>query len=420
MPEWIHARRAILLVSWFIVGGIVGCTERRDSPVGIDLIDSGRQGEGPLEWVISADRDSTFEESLNTGAGSELLIGSEGLTRLRTLLRFSDLPAADSVIRATVKFRRAEGYSAGSFDVEAFPVVAEWQETRATWEFASEDSMGESVPWVWPGGDFDPVEAGRFTFRDEEGDTLFELDIDPRLVHDWIDGGRPNEGLILVSASEGLEDHLASFVSRQSEDIDLEPVLDLEYIPSDEPDTTLTTEIPVSNDVFISFFEGVIDLARPLLGDVPTFRTLLRFDLSGFDSSWTIIRADLDLHISDAAHLHDDLVVEANAVLSAWAGPDTERDTAILGSTTVSSGDSSLELNLTGIVQLWVSGDFENEGVILRMGRTTDDFGYLVLDGVASASQERRPALRIVYHIPGDPPFGDMRPEDKKSMRTAR
>ena len=405
---------------------VVGCTERKGSPVGIDLIDESEFGELFEDIPIYAVHDTSFEEVLNTGSSSQLIVGSEGETVLRSLLRFESLPEADSVLRATVKLKRSSGYSVSSFEVMAYVLTGDWKETQVTWETASIDSTGDSVPWGQPGGDFDPIEVGMFSFSDVEEDTLFEMDLPAELIKGWIDGSVPNNGVILVSSEEGSDFMLASLISRQSEDGTGEPTIEVEYITEEEPESTFTDEFLVTNDAFIYDFQGSEVIISPArgdisLGDVPAFRTMLRFDFTEFDSTWTIIRADLHLHVSDSTHFHGYAGVEAYAVLdSVWSGPDTEIDNAILGSVTVSPGDTTLELNLTGMVQLWVSRDFENNGVIPKRGGTTDVFGFLELYGVASSVQDNRPSLRIFYHKPGEPPFDQGKIEEKESTRVMK
>jgi hypothetical protein len=396
-----------MIIAFGLVLMLSGCTERKGSPVGIDLIDEDQIGEGPVEIIVFAIDDTSFLEQVNAGASTELIVGSEGQSVMRSLLRFELLPEADSVLRATVKFRRSPNYSASTLEIIAYSVTADWDEIIATWEISDKDSLGEEVSWNQPGGDFDPMEVGRFSFDSTGEDSLFEMDLDTELVKDWIEGDVQNNGIILVSSLEGSDFTVASFVSRQSADGIGEPTIEVEYVTEDDPDTTKLAEFLVSNDVVLYGYEGSDRFEHPLLGDIPAFRTILRFDFPGFDSTWTIIRADLNVHLADTTHLHGDREVEAFAVLdSIWNGPDTEVDNSILANTTVSPGDSILELNMTGMVQLWVSGDFDNNGIILRMGRSTDLFGFLGLHGSSASDPDRRPFLEIFYHVPGDPPFG--------------
>jgi hypothetical protein len=397
------------------------CTERKGSPVGIELIDEKEMGEGPIEVIVYADRDTSFDEQLNGGASPQLLVGSEGETILRSLLRFETLPEADSILRATVKLRKSSGYSISSFDVVAYTLTEDWDEIQVTWETALNDSSGEPVPWIRSGGDFDPVEVGSFFFSDDDEDTLFEMSLDTELVEAWIDGSVQNNGIILVSSMEGSDFILASLISRQSTDGIGEPTIEVEYITEDNPDSTLLAEFLVTNDAFIYDFQGSANPSTLILGDIPNFGTMLSFDLSEFDSTWTIIRADLNIHFSDTTHYHDELVAEAMAVLdTTWNGSDTEIDNAILGSVTISPGDSAFELNLTGIIQLWVTGEFENYGVIIKMGRTTNVFGYLEMYGVGTPEQDNRPSLRLFYHKPGEPPFDQEGAEEKKISRSMK
>ncbi len=417
-----HCIPAARLISLFLLLIVLGsgCTEKRESPVGIGLIGQDQQGEGPLEAVVYSARDTSFEEVLNTGASSTDYIGRSGNTMMRSLLRFEGLPQVDSILRATLKLTKSPGYSAGDFDISAYPLTTHWNELDVTWEASAKDSTGEQVPWESPGGDYDPTEAGRLTFDAGSGDALFEMDIDPLLVEGWISGESDNEGIILVSGDESADSSLAAFTSRQSGSGSGAPSLEIEYIPSDNPDTTVVDEFLVTNDVFIYEFQGDEEEITPALGDVPAFRYMLRFDLSDFDSTWTIIRADLDIPITESNNIHDDLGVETSAVLSEWNGPDTEIDNTILASSTVSRGDTLIELNLTGMVQLWVSGHFDNEGIILNMGRTSDLFGYLQLGGAAYPLLEGRPSLTVYYHKPGAPPFHALTRGDGGNGRTVR
>jgi len=150
---------------------LAGCTEKKENPVGIDLIDPDDFGEGPLEQVLYAAQDTSFEDVENTGSSSELYVGSEGWTLMRSLLRFESLPQVDSLVRATITFRRSSFNSSSSFDIIAYPLSTHWTELEVTWEAATEDTLDESVQWSRPGGDYEHKQAGRFTFSAEDQDT---------------------------------------------------------------------------------------------------------------------------------------------------------------------------------------------------------------------------------------------------------
>jgi hypothetical protein len=399
---------------------VTGCTEKRENLVGIDLIDPDDLGEGPLEVVLYAVQDTRFEEVKNTGSSSELYVGSEGWTKMRSLLRFKNLPQADSVVSATITLRRSSFNPSSTFDIIAYPLLTDWTELEVTWKMATEDSLDVPVPWNRPegGGDFEHKGAGRFTFSAEDEDTLFELDIDTRVVMGWIDESRENHGLILLSSMEGSDFALAPFVSRQSQDGIGRPVIKIEYFNEEEADTLLTVDILVTNDAFIYLYDSPFNGESPTLGDVPAFKTMLKFDLADFDSTWTIIRAELHLHVIDSTYLHDDLKVDAHAVLSSWRGLKTKYDVLPLAGSVISPGDSTLELNLTGITLLWIMGNVENEGVFLKKSGIANTFGYIDTYRADSAMTGKRPSLHIIYHKPGGPPFGDGGIEEKKETAT--
>ncbi len=398
---------------------VAGCTERKENPVGIDLLDPDTLGEGPLEVVTVAVRDTSYEEVRNGGSSSRLYVGSEGWTRMRSLLRFESLPQADSVISATIILRRSSVHPSSSFEVVAYPLMAHWTELEVTWETATEDSLAEPVPWNQVGGDYGHKQAGCFKFDPESEDTLFEMDVDPEIVMGWIDESRENHGLILLSTVEGSDFALAPFVSRQSTDGIGEPTMSIEYFREEEADTARTVDFLVTNDAFIYSYDSPQEGEVPSLGDVPAFRTMLLFDLAGFDSTWTIIRSELHLHVSDSTYFHDNLQVNAYAVTSSWEGSDTEYDVVALAGSTISPGDSTLELNLTGITLLWTTGDVENNGILLKMGDRTDLFGYIDTYRGDSPLTAKHPTLRIVYHVPGGPPLGTVGSEDRKERATS-
>ncbi len=401
----------------------IACTDERGSPVGIFLIDDSFEGETPPDTVLYAVQDTSFEEVVNTSYSPVFYVGKEGKTRVRTLLRFEGLPQADSVLSAVVKLRRASEFTSSAFDVIAYPATAEWHVLDATWEIALiDEESGDTTKW--DGGDYDLTEAGRFSFSGDEADTLFEMELDADLVESWIEDSDQNNGIILVSSEEESNPGFLSMVSRQSMDGVGEPTIELEYLSPENPDTILTTEILVNNDLFI--YEYQDSDVRPevpenlLLGAAPAFRTMLRFDLSGFDTTWTVIRADLSLYVADSTHLHEDLTVEAFAILSPWEGSDSEMDDTTLGITTVSPGDSTVGLNMTGMVQLWALGDFENHGFIVKMGRLQNVLGHVELYGADHNSLDRRPSMKIYYHIPDDPPFGPRAGGERREAVPAR
>ena len=126
----------------------------------------------------------------NKGGGNELwtssLIGKE----YRTLLQFdlSGLPNTATIQSAILELNLSS--NASTDPVEAHVLLHDWTEDGVTWN----DRDGVDS-WSTPGGDYDPDVAGSF-LADSVGPKTMDITDAARA---WVDGSKPNYGLILLS-----------------------------------------------------------------------------------------------------------------------------------------------------------------------------------------------------------------------------
>lgn len=150
----------------------------------------------------------------HSGAELHPLIGKpfDASHRGRNLIRFSNLGSLDGPV-ASAKLRMKVAYVSGyGFDVNLHEVKAanaEWLSGQTSWSYKRNDW---STNYAWAGSlgcgtaGTDYVASPMDTVHAVSGDadaTIYEFDVDPALVQQWVDGGT-NAGMLLL-ADESFE-----------------------------------------------------------------------------------------------------------------------------------------------------------------------------------------------------------------------
>ena len=387
-------RRGNTVLMVLLLAGLAGgCSEKTKNPVGFGLWDE--EGHWQVHQLVNQDvtADSSFHAEIGSGIGPYLLMGSWEGQAARSLMSFEeDLP--DTLDRPLTEVSlNMVAYSEVSEDsilISVYPLESPWSDSSATWE----------VPWTTAGGDYSAEPIGEGYFATEDG-LEFQIEFNTagvELVQGWLDGG-PNYGLLLKS-DELEEDHLKYFYS---EDTPYFPYLQMIFADEDEADTVI---VDSEKDTFIA--EPVDPPGEDLLlvSDGHVTRSWLQFDLAAVPESSFINLARLSLTVSE---FHDPL---DNMSLRAYPVSDLQTlsyETSSYGSASLYSGKESVDLDITGMVQDWVTGT-ENLGILLRTYLEHSSISQ-ALFLTSSADSAQRPTLEVVYTA---------RPEDITAVERTR
>jgi hypothetical protein len=266
------------------------------------------------------------------------------------------------------------------------------------------------------------------------------------LVQQWVNGTRPNDGMVLIASGNTVE---MSFWSSEYSIKDLRPKLEISYVygsvptPTSTPDVTATTgpsptptltQTPGGSETVFqtdgASYDGVIDtyisswqptdnyggnvtmLVRQ--GDVRA--ALVRFDLSSIPTGSTIEEARLGLYSVSRSNAGN-LTVDAYAVRrpwaelqatwnqattsTAWGSPGcnqtgTDRDATPISSQVVNTIDTWYEWDVTALVGEWVANPASNQGVILKgSGATSVEYYFAASEYWWALDESPRLTVRI-------------------------
>ena len=130
----------------------------------------------------------------NNGDDDRLKTNSDASELYRALIQFeiSSIPAGMTVFSALLNLELFSDSGSASV-VEAYGLTQSWTEDGVTWEAYDGPNF-----WITPGGDYDPLRVASFV---ASGTGLKSTDFAP-LVQSWVDGTKPNYGIILLSTPE--------------------------------------------------------------------------------------------------------------------------------------------------------------------------------------------------------------------------
>jgi len=375
-----------ILGAVLLMAGLTACAG--DSPLGADsgTLDPGQRGKVVQATFTEVAYDTTFPDPVATGDSPLLLVGRLNETETRFLLRFQNLP--DSVVVNSAELvlfaRRAIG-SGADFDITLHKVTADWQESDVT-----DESFKDS---------FDPQPVGMQTVSAADSDTVV-VAIDTTLVTGWTDGSIENDGL-LVQFNDAT--FIKTFLSRHTSGGN--PELRLRYTAGGA--TVDSTFFPTA-DAFLA--RRLTDLPAGLLyvGNGIADRAALRIDVATIPATATVNRAKLRFTLAPEQSVltPDPLILGAFPLaLPLEPGQPVVFDSTFrapqffLYDTT-----SVVELDVTDMVQAWVTGERPNQGLTVRSLVANRDIARVAFESRLASDSALRPRLEVDYTLP--PYFG--------------
>ena len=411
--------KAIIFILIFILI-IMGCTQKKNT-VGVPNVNNE-----PIEMIIS---DTTyfgnfysFEDSCRNYIGnSKLVVGTYENNEAKSLIRFTSLP--DTVYQFDSENITLTLWLENSLNFESLEfgkLKQEWVESYVTWESATdstdwEDEFFESLDFTFDVEQSDSlnIEIPIEKFYSEVSRSYFVID---SLIYDY--------GLILYSGSSDDENRFIEIKSRES---GTEPLLSFDYIDADADtiiysntatyDTFMYLKKDGTNEDFLTFENELI------ISNIQPIKMYMNFDISdsvfiNADSSriednydyytmMTINKAELILCVKDSTELTYPLETSFTLfpylVISRYSQVPFAYDEDyeyIYGSinSSGSSSDTLFVIDITKIVQGITSGEYENNGILIKSTKENKDFSFI--DFGTKFDEGKEPKLRIIYTPP--------------------
>ncbi|MGH7453844.1 MAG: DNRLRE domain-containing protein [bacterium] len=408
-------KTAVPLFGFLLFGVLLSLACNKDTPISgnADLINRDDLG-NVLQSSLKARMDSTAGKALNTAGGSFLFLGSYKNIESRVLLRFDPLPDSGTVIAARLRLPAEEATGqTGSFDATVHQVTTPWNESKVTW--------GENDFPV----QFNPAMDTKqiFVTVADTTDTI-AFNLNPQVVARWFSSlsvsTRDTNGVLLQAPNATF---IKAFASRFNSS--RRPFLELTTrMRVANRDTTITTRRSATASVFVFKRLAPLPVQRLHVGNGESLQSVLSFDLRKFipdtiPKSATISRATLSLQF-DAAN---SVFVDNDDILSLTLYVDLrkfELDTLktadlfkapldsllFFQNTAVGISSTSIQLDITGLVQRWVLLPPEERTPPQSYGYfyLVPDFPALLLSRAAFYSRENgeslAPKLKIEYTTP--------------------
>ncbi|MBC7234666.1 MAG: DNRLRE domain-containing protein [Chloroflexi bacterium] len=399
------------------------------------------------EGVYEGCRDSylnQWEPKTNYGHQGALSVRTGSIKRPIVYFDVSSIPAGVTILEAKLELYTSH-YKSHAFDmtVSVYGLKRLWQEMETSWDVARTD-----VPWGLPGAedttnDRDAVPVGSQLVS--ATNTWYAFDV-TSLVQQWVNGARPNYGMLLDATGNTVE---MSFWSSEYSIRNLRPRLVVRYIygalptptftplasatPGPSPTATFTplpggTTIVLqegnlgysgTQDTYISQWQPTTNYGGNVTMTVRQGHvrsSLIRFDLSGLPAGATIQSATLSLYAVSRSNAGN-LTVDLYEVLRAWTEGQATWELARTGRPWAQAGCSQpvadlavsatssqfvndintwFQWDVTSLVQAWVANPAANQGMILKGdGPTSVEYSFATSD--YWWNQQYAPKLTIRY-----------------------
>ncbi|MGB0468371.1 MAG: DNRLRE domain-containing protein [Pontibacterium sp.] len=405
-----------------------------------------------LQLGTQAGRDlliDAFYSTQNYGAYTALKVSNQAAGPQSTLLYFdlSSLPAGVKILSAQLAlYNHSTSGTAPYLPIDAYRLTRSWLEGSGQGtspaDGASWNNYDSLNSWASPGGDFDPVSiAGTATSADNNLWRYWDLTAQ---VAKWQAGVHTNYGLLLKSTGETS----FSFISQENSNTSLRPRLNITYacecgdsciLPLwasseliSEGGLSLTTDglatdrLTTDNLAPVSLSPAADNsleagstknygtanlMAGFTSGKGFELRTLLHFDLSRLPAGSRINSAILRLYATEKAGKDSfnlgayRLTQDWSELLSHWdqadagitwhSGPGGSYDRTLIDSI-ITTGTGWYAWNLTPLVQEWVDGLSDPQGIAL-IPTTARKGSFILFD---SKELSNKPVLLIDYSPP--------------------
>lgn len=384
---WVSALVVILF--------ILNCGKDRPLPTGYSDIFGDKEGQVADTVIVQETGAETYYSRLiNTGAGVNLLIGNYENYASAIYMKFGNLPDSAQVHSAKLHLIKTTIDSTilasnQTFTLNLYHSGFEWENDQDPEQYLTQ------LPFM--SGSFQNV-----TVTIDTSDTI-AIDLDTLVVSDWADtnSGLTNNGFWMVS--EDLQGIL-SFYSAENGENGFKPALKLIYTFTDSTGKVRdTTTVYATNDAFLipdtASVLNSLDADYFYIGKGLGFRSFLKFDLSGFDTTIQLNRALMEIVINrdnsvgSVANASDIIIFRKEEESNSKSDVNELPETASYGGTLVSD---TLIVDVTQTIQGWIGNNYPNYGFLVRSFYENQTISRTAFYSSRS-SDELQPRLYLYY-----------------------
>ncbi len=396
---------------------MISCTQK-DNIVGTN----GPGGPTPLSTTIdhtSFTEIYSYEDSCSYNNSNTMVIGNYETETSYGLLRFTSLPDTFSEISSfNISLEIKDRYNFDIVDNTTLKLAKindiEWYE-NATWWVTS-----DSTDWNeehFSDAVYTDLLPEEYEIECEE-DSINIIFSETTILEDWINED-VNSGLVIYSDTDGFMEIYASEYST-----DENPILTFEYRETEE-DTLITEtiatcydctiyetdsnyekwqdELKISNIQPINIYTKFDLLESSFVNVLPDDYEIADNDTALFLQRITINRAELVLNNNgiNAYPLNGSIYLSPYFVLADTINTDLpefpllsndDLDDLYISSSTDTLQSEQITIDITKVIQYYISGEYENKGIVLKSLNINDNFIHTEFD--------LEPEIQIIFTPP--------------------
>ena len=387
---WISALVLILF--------LLTCAKDKPLPTGYSDIFGNREGQIADTLIVQEQGSETYYSRLiNTGLGANLLIGNYQNYASAIYMKFGLLPDSAQVHSAKLYLYRSSTDSTMLTSNQTFNLNL--HHSNFEWDYDGDpEQYLNQLPFT--SGSFQNVIAAIDT-----SDTI-AIDLDTLVVSDWADttSGLPNNGFWMIS--DDLQGIL-SFYSAENGNTGLKPALKLIYTITDSTgDVRDTTTVYATDDAFLipdtTSALNNIDPNDFYIGKGLGFRSFIKFDLSGFDTTIHINRARMEIVINQDNSIGNVLNAIDFVIFRKEEESNSKSDVNEFPATSTYGGTlvaDTLIIDVTQTIQGWIGNSYPNYGFLVRSFNEERAISRTAFYS-SKSSEELQPRLYLYFSTP--------------------
>lgn len=388
---------------------IIGCTNK-NSNLGFPGSDFNNYQITLLDSVFTSAY--TYKDSIAAfPSNTKLIIGNYQNTESRIILRFTNLPRNVTLQEdPSLNFYINKRYNPQTMNIKIAQISDKiFTQNTATWT-----SYFENSNWDNPGGDYTDSLMTLHTKDFSVDSTNISFTIPKEIVQKWINENNiyTNYGLILIA--EDANDTFVEFYASEAAPA-VRPNLKLKYLNSNnevKEDTRYAT-----HDTFIHNKEETPLVLQPLIiSNIPPRSVYLDFKLPYTAFTGIDFEEDLrKININQATlilSVNEDSTLFMNDRYMIGVGIPHTKPTEenlkqhfditkmyLYATTNKAINNNKIEINITSIIQHFVSNFRENNGIYIINNQKNMDFSHIYIYGLDEANSELRPKINIKYTV---------------------
>ncbi len=390
------------LFTWWILAVITisilfSCEKEKPLPTGYTIIFGDKEGEIIDTLIVQETGTEEFYSRLiNTGTSSTLLLGTFQNYHSAIYLKFENLPDSAQIHSAKLVLTKSPIDSTllsptHQFTANIYHAEYDWDNDQDPEQYLDQLPFNNQ-----------PFQTA--TIASDTSDTV-EIDLDTLIVTQWADttSNLQNYGIWIDTPDAKF---INSYYSVENIDNSLIPQLRLIYTFTDTTGQVRdTTTVNAKKDAFL-FLNSDADLNLDrnyfYIGKGFAFRSFLKFDLSGLDTTVHLNRALMTIVINEANSIRN--ASGANDIIIFRKDEESPEKKDINENPMTSSYAGTLiadtlTLDVTPTVQGWIGNNYPNNGFLVRSINEEQTLGRVAFYSSKSSS-ELQPKLYLYYTLP--------------------